>query len=71
MLCLVHVDVLVTGGGVELLARDHGAPIVGQEVLVTALILSGPIAGDDAVSPLVPTTARVIQGTAILETTNH
>ena len=71
MLGLVHVDVLVAGGGVELLTGDHGAPVVGQEVLVAALVLPGPVAGYHTVPPLVAAAAGVIQGTTVLETTNH
>ena len=71
MLGLVHVDVLVAGGGVELLAGDHGAPVVGQQVLVAPLILPGPIAGYHTVPPLVSPTAGVVQWTAVLETTDH
>ena len=71
MLGLVHVDVLVAGGGVELLAGDHGASVVGQQVLVAALVLPGPVAGDHAVPPRVAAAACVVQRTPVLETTNH
>ena len=71
MVSFVHVEMFVTSGGVESLARDHVSSIVGQQILVTALVLSSPVARYTLPSPLVSSTAGVVEWTPIFETTDH
>ena len=71
MVSFVHVEMFVTSSGVESLARDHVSSIVGQQILVTTLVLPSPVSRYTLPSPLVSSTAGVVEWTPIFETTDH